>query len=377
MQLKMKSEAWNKKTGVLLSGIFTLFWILSCEPLVYEFDNLEGAESYSADHRTPAPENTEVIKALTWNIRFGAGRLSWFGDGCGDRVILTSTEVKENLQRIAQKITEWDVDLVLLQEVDVESKRSAYIDQVQWLLDHTEMNYGVYASAWHAQFIPSDGLGRMNMGTAILSRWPLDNAKRIALPLRDDQDALTQYFYLRRNMLKAKLRLPGQNNLYVLNIHTAAFSTDDTKFKHIQRFLEELNALNMQGATFIAGGDLNTLPPGSDSTDFCLEDSCPGESFHHESDDPFHKEGSDYSQEQDWLSDLYLNYTPAVAMTDYQADQPAYFTHTTQHPDGVWDRKLDYLFTNGNFVSDSDSTHQEVSACSDHAPLSVDWRIVQ
>jgi len=377
MRLNTKSAPWSRKSHFIFSGVFILIWMLACEPLVYTFDDLESAVTYDSDRLSYAPDNPETIKVLTWNIRFGAGRLSWFGDGCGDRVILTSKEVKENLQRIADKINDWDIDLILMQEVDVESKRSAYIDQVQWLLDHTKMNYGVYASAWHSQFIPSDGLGRMDMGTAILSRWPLDNAERIALPLREDQDALTQYFYLRRNMLKAKLSMPNHHNLYVLNIHTAAFSTDDTKLQHIQRFSEELGALGEQGAIFIAGGDLNTLPPGSDSTDFCMEDKCAGESFHHESDDPFHKEGSDYSLEQDWLEGLYSIYTSAIPLAEYQADQTNYFTHTTQHPNGICDRKLDYLFTNGNFVPETDSTHQEASACSDHVPVGIEWRLVQ
>ncbi len=377
MRLNMKSEALNKGSRLIIGGVFVLFWMLSCEPLVYTFDDLESAVSYSSDRQSGVPDNPETIKVLTWNIRFGAGRLSWFGDGCGERVILTSKEVKENLQRIADKINAWKVDLILLQEVDVESKRSAYIDQVQWLLDHTEMNYGVYASVWHSQFIPSDGLGRMDMGTAILSRWPLDNAARIALPLREDQDALTQYFYLRRNMLKARLLLPGLYNLYVLNIHTAAFSTDDTKLQHIQKFSEEMYNLSAQGVIFVAGGDLNTLPPGSDSTDFCMEDKCPGESFHHDSDDPYHKEGSDYSPEQNWLNSLYRSFSTAVSLNEYQANQDNYFTHTTRHPDGIWNRKLDYLFTNGNFVPQSDSTHQEANACSDHAPVSVEWRVVQ
>jgi len=65
---------------------------------------------------------------------------------------------------LAAKITAMDADILLLQEVDTDSKRSAYIDQVQWLLDNTAMNYGVYASMWEVQFVPSDGLGRVNTG---------------------------------------------------------------------------------------------------------------------------------------------------------------------------------------------------------------------
>lgn len=378
--MEAKTKWRNGIIYSIISVFFFLLLILACEPLVYDFDNMENAEYYTAGQLSVLPDNPQYIRVVTWNIRFGAGRITWFGDGCGKRVILTENEVEANLQRIVHEIDQMRADVLLLQEVDIESKRSAYLDQVQWLLDHTQMNYGVYASAWHAQFIPSDGLGRMNMGTAILSRWPLVNAKRIALPLRGDQDALTQYFYLRRNMLKAKMELPEVDNLYLVNVHTSAFSVDDTKQKHINRFVEELANLDDQGILFIAGGDLNTLPPGSDSTDFCIEDMCPGESFHRAGDDPFHKEGSNYTGEQTWLNDLYNRFQSAVPLQQYQKDQAAYFTHTTIHPNGIWDRKLDYLFSNvffgdSLFVEDSTITHKQATACSDHAPVSALWRV--
>ncbi len=359
-----------------MAGIlFTVLLWTACDPLVYSFDSVEDAVPYQAARLSALPAQADTVTIMTWNIRFGAGRLPWFGDACGERVILTREEVETNLQRVAEKINEVNPDILFLQEVDVQSKRTAYIDELQWLLDHTHLNYGVFGSIWHAQFIPSDGLGRMNLGTTILSRWPLRHPERIALPLRTDQDALTQYFYLRRCIIKAEVAIPGANPFYAVGVHTAAFSTDDTKQKHIDRFLQELADLDDAGFAVVAGGDLNTLPPGSDSTDFCMEDACPGESFHHAGDEPFHKEGSDYTNEAGWLSGLYTRFHPAVPLARYQANQRNYFTHTTNHPDGFWNRKLDYLFSNRPFVTGSDSTHQEATACSDHAPVSVQWRV--
>ena len=69
---------------------------------------------------------------MTWNIRFVAGRIPWFGDSNGSRVILSEKEVLTQLRRVAAKLKDVQVDILLLQEVDVKSKRSAYIDQVQW-----------------------------------------------------------------------------------------------------------------------------------------------------------------------------------------------------------------------------------------------------
>ena len=199
-----------------LTAVCSVFF--SCEPLVTSFDDTQDALYYEsaniqADNPVTAPAE---INVMTWNIRFGAGQLPFFGDACGDRVIFTSAEIEANLQSIADKINASNPDIVLLQEVDRQSKRSAYIDQVQWLLDNTNLNYGAYASVWKAQVIPSDGLGRMDMGNAILSKWQLSEAERIKLPLRGDQDDLTQYFYLRRNILKAKIAIPMDDALYAV-----------------------------------------------------------------------------------------------------------------------------------------------------------------
>ncbi len=363
------------KSALAGSLFIVVILLMACEPLVYTFDSVEEAVPYKAAELSAVPAQGDTLNIMTWNIRFGAGRLPWFGDACGERVILTREEVETNLERVAEKINEINPDILFLEEVDVQSKRTTYIDEMQWLLDHTHLNYGVFGSIWHAQYIPSDGLGRMNLGTAILSRWPLLNPERIALPLRSDQDALTQYFYLRRCIVKTEVEVSNAKRFYAVGVHAAAFSTDDTKQKHIDRFLQELIDINDAGFDFVAGGDLNTLPPGSDSTDFCMEDACPGESFHHAGDDPFHKEGSDYTNEADWLDGLYNRFHPAVPLFRYQADQQHYFTHTTNHPNGFWNRKLDYLFSNQPFVAGSDSTHQEAKACSDHAPVSAKWRV--
>jgi len=264
-----------KYTPVWLAVIL----LISCRSLVTTFDDVESAIYYKDASQKPAEFNN-TLKVMTWNIRFGAGRIPFFGDSCGDRVLMTEAETIGYLDSIVAYINFTSPDILLLQEVDVSSKRSAYVNQLQYILDRTHLNYGVYASMWNVEIIPSDGLGRVDVGNAVLSRWEITDAERIQLPLRTDQDALTQYFYLRRNILKAKIALPIDKAFYAVNIHATAFATDDTKQKHIARYKEVLDDLDLLGATFVTGGDLNSVPPSADSTDFCYEDMCSGESFH-------------------------------------------------------------------------------------------------
>jgi endonuclease/exonuclease/phosphatase family metal-dependent hydrolase len=350
---------------------FLLQWLPSCEPLATQFEEGEDLEAtyYTAAELNTAPQPDSSIMAMTWNIRFGIGRSPWFGDACGDMTVYSQAEVQTHLDAIVAKINEIKPDVLFLQEVDVNSKRTSYLNELQYILDHTYFNYAAYVPEWQAQYIPSDGLGRMDMGLAILSPWPINNAKRKQLALRTDQSSIEVYFYLRSCMLTASLQVPGFKELSLVNIHASAFATDDTKHTHYQQFKEELDRIQSEGGIFLAGGDLNTLPPGSVKLDYCLEDGCPGESFHASGDDPMHKAGSDYSAEQQWLLPIYDKYVCAVPLLTYQANPYLFYTHTTR-PDQTFDRTLDYLFTNHRWVQNSTVTHQDALLESDHAPVS-------
>ena len=177
------------KTRYYIFSLFIMLFISSCDPLVTTFDDIEDAVLYQSNLLKEYPAK-KTISVMTWNIRFGVARLDFALDACGDRVIISKGEVITGLEGIAKKINDSNVDIVLMQEVDVQSKRSSYIDQVQWLLDNTGMNYGVYASKWKSQIILADGIGRVDAGNLILSKWKLEDAKRHQLPLRGDQDGL-------------------------------------------------------------------------------------------------------------------------------------------------------------------------------------------
>ena len=367
------------KIKVILFSI-GFFIFFSCEPFITEFGDLEDAVMYESSSLTEPSPNITSPKIVTWNIRFGAGRIPWTYDSCGDRVLLTDDELMDNLNALVDFINEIDPDIILLQEVDVLSKRSGYLDQVQWLLDNTNFNYGAYASMWQAQYIPNDGLGRIDQGNAILSKWKIGEAQRIQLSLRTDQSSFVQYFYLRRNILKTKIELPSgitTDPFYAIATHTTAFATDDTKQKHIEEFYDVLSSLE-QGAIFVAGGDLNALTPWANKRDFCEEDSCEGDVCDDDYDNNLIYEGSYFNHLDDEVNLLRDLYTFNSAIDSLNVDNVENFTHSTWNIDednldysssDYWNRKLDYLFSSHSLINGY--THQEAHQFSDHAPVSA------
>ncbi len=324
---------------VILMPALLIFFLPACEPLATSFpEETEGVIISKTNPVIPVPSGPN-LRMMTWNIRFGIGRGPWFGDACGYKVSYTEQEVKAKLDEIISEINREKPDILLLQEVDLPSTRSGYVDQVRYILDGTYFNYVAYGHQWKAQFVPSDGLGRLEEVNAIYSPWPLSEAVRTQLDLQSNQMAIERYFYERCCMVEAKVSIDGYEPFYVVSTHTSAFSTDDTRHKHLNEFKQKLDRLEAKGIV-AGGGDLNEIPPGSDTTDYCIQNACDGFVYHQEGVEPFHKEGMNYTPEQDWLNPLYNAYNSAIPLAQYQEDQLHNYTHTSR-PGHFWDRTLD------------------------------------
>ena len=77
--------------------------LFSCRFLVTTYEDVESAIYYGAASQGSAEFNN-TLKVMTWNIRFGAGRIPFFGDSCGDRVLMTQAETVSYLNSIVDYI---------------------------------------------------------------------------------------------------------------------------------------------------------------------------------------------------------------------------------------------------------------------------------
>lgn len=350
----------------LLILVITLILIMMSDPFkarLKESDVSYYTASQIMDHTA-----ADTLLVMTWNIKFGGGRFDFFFDCFGKRSIMRKEEVIQNMTGVAQFINATQPDILFIQEIDVNSKRSASVDQVQWLLENTHFNYAVYAPQWRARHIPSDSLGHMNSGIAVLSRWPLSNARRLALPLIREQNFIVRYFYLKRCLLECTTSICDKE-LTLLTTHTEPYAKDGTKKIQLDQILAHLKHLNSLGKTLIMAGDLNALPPGTIKIKGFPDSACPHSDF----------DADDYSEERNWMDGFYHNFNPAVPLMEYQADNARFFTHTV-HSKGYWNRKLDYIFTNGAFVPGSHTTFQSednggfyTMPLSDHCAVSAQF----
>ena len=100
---------------------------IGCEPFAKSYPPTSNPKMYVADEYVSPTTNPDQVKVVTWNIRFGAGRLPWIIDSCGEKALADYDSVEIIMQKIADSLNAMEADIVLLQEVDIESKRSGFM----------------------------------------------------------------------------------------------------------------------------------------------------------------------------------------------------------------------------------------------------------
>jgi endonuclease/exonuclease/phosphatase family metal-dependent hydrolase len=342
--------------------IIIIILLAACDPFKTKIGTEVSVYESSEKQEFTFPD---TLKVMTWNIKFGGGRIDFFFDCHGDRVIMEKSEVLANMNALAEKIRKVNPDILLIQEADVNAKRSAFVDEVQYLLDKTDLNYAAYASQWKANYIPSNGIGKIDSGNAILSKWEFTGAKRIQLPLIESQNFIVRYFYLKRNILEINLENQGKS-IHLLTTHLSAYAKDNTKKNQLEILKTYVDSLAKSGQQFILGGDFNSLPPFSKQNCNFDDSACTDGEF----------EADNYSTETEWMMPFYENYQAAIPLDEFKRDNSKHFTHTTDK-NSYWNRKLDFLFTNKSFYPKSGKTLQQWMQTSDHAPIIVKFNTKQ
>jgi endonuclease/exonuclease/phosphatase family metal-dependent hydrolase len=137
---------------------------------------------------------------------------------------------------IAGVIRASGADVVLLQEVDQNRRRSGNVDQPAIIASHLGMQSVFGANAYITD--------RGGYGTAILSRFPIDGYDNTHLPNRDGKE--------QRGVLRANIIVEGQR-LVVFNTHLD-HTSDSLRQAQIGAVMSKVNAYD--GAKLL-GGDLN------------------------------------------------------------------------------------------------------------------------
>lgn len=212
------------------------------------------------------------LKVLVWNIQFAAGTACHFFYEGGSLVsVPKAATVFDTLDVLAEIIAAHDPDVVLLQEVDRNSRRSWYIDQHAELCKRLPL-YVAAASTWYWQvpWVPTplslggEMLGRVDVHLSVLSKYAISSVRRVALPAIRSDGCCTRLFNLRRAVQHITLATADGVPVHILHTHLSAFTKGDGTVEAQVATLRSLIA--DAGPRWMLAGDFNALPPGVKAT---------------------------------------------------------------------------------------------------------------
>jgi len=247
---------WIILFPVVLFGIFLLY------STIFEYKPDDQVYVFSSEEEVLLSDSS-TFSAMLWNIGFtGLGaNMDFFYDG-GEEVRDSRENVSRNLEEISRYIGLHDsIDFILLNEVDLKSKRSYYTNHLEKLgailSDHKAfigLNYVV-------DFVPipvKAPFGKIESGIVTYSKYLPKSSVRHSYHGNYKWPMST--FMLKRCYLVNRHTLPDGREFVLVNLHNSAY--DDGSLRAAQ--LEQLSTFvegeySKENFVFI-GGDWNQSP---------------------------------------------------------------------------------------------------------------------
>ncbi len=223
----------------------------------------------------------DTLDLLTWNIGYGGlGAESdfFYADG---RIFLSggmmirppASIVKKNTDGILQTIKNQAADIILLQEVDIASKRSYYFNQheaIGKLFPSYESTFGDNLRTAYSPvplLEPWRTYGYTHSGIATYGRYASTQTTRYQLPGKFGWP--NRLFLLDRCALEHRFPVKNGKELIVYNIHNSAYDKDGRIKKLQTQYLKERWLAEYAAGNYVVvGGDWNQVPPFFDPNFF-------------------------------------------------------------------------------------------------------------
>jgi endonuclease/exonuclease/phosphatase family metal-dependent hydrolase len=137
----------------------------------------------------------------------------------------------ERLRQISEVIREARADLVFLQEVDFECRRSHRIHQARVLRELLDFPFLAEAESWKANYVPYPywplrrHFGRMRSGSAVLSRYPIKSHLLETLPKARSASVVHRAFSPFRYYQKIEVEFQKRATVWA-NVHLEAYDAE-------------------------------------------------------------------------------------------------------------------------------------------------------
>ncbi len=248
--------------SIILFGVFIFASFLVYSTLA-DYKPAPETIVYKGEVKNKIPVN-ENLDFMIWNIGYcGLSKnMDFFYDG-GKNVRPSNQISKENLSKIKTFIKKQNqIEFFLLQEVDVNSKRSYGTNQYKEISELLKEYHASFGKNYDVDFVPvpvKDPMGKVNSGLQTLSAYKPELVTRHSFT--GNFSWPQGLFMLDRCFLVNKYPVKNNKQLIVINTHNSAY--DDGNLRKAQmKYLEKyLTAEYKKGNYVVVGGDWNQCPP--------------------------------------------------------------------------------------------------------------------
>ena len=239
---------------VVLVGAL-LAWLTAVE---YKPADTEDVKITSMNPQQKALKKGDSIDLMAWNIGYAAlgDNADFFMDGGKMVYSADESRVRENINAIVNEVKANDPDLLLVQEIDLNSDRSYHINE-SFFFETMDFNNSAFANNFkdvYAPF-PIPPMGKIDSGIATFSKYPTTSATRVQLPCPFSWPVRT--FNLKRCLLITRIPVEGGKELVIVNLHLEAYDDGEGKAAQAQMLMDVFREETAKGNYVIAGGDFN------------------------------------------------------------------------------------------------------------------------
>jgi len=212
------------------------------------------------------------LSLITWNIGYcSLGKeMDFFYDG-GKHMRADEAQYQIYLNGVFNFLAKNDsLDMVLLQEIDVNARRSYYTNQVDAMREALPSHAYVFAKNYDVDFVPmpmTNPMAKVESGLMTFSKYAPATAERYAYPLNYSWPM--KLFMLDRGFIMERFKVVNGKELIIVNLHNSAYAdADQLRLYELWMLRSFLLSEYEKGNYVIAGGDWNQAPEGYDSLRF-------------------------------------------------------------------------------------------------------------
>jgi endonuclease/exonuclease/phosphatase family metal-dependent hydrolase len=266
LRITLKSLIISVCTLLLLFIIFLIFSTVT-------YYNPKPVEKLTISNNKNVPViNRDELSLLTWNIGYCAlGKEADFFFEGGKMTRPSEEQFQKYLNGVFNFISRNDsIDFILLQEVDVESRRSYHINESDLFNKALTRHSSSFGCNYKSKFVPVpvfNPMGSVESGIMTFSKFNIKDAARYSYMTSHSWPV--KLFQLNRCFVISRIKTENGKDLILINTHNSAFANEE-EMRRFEMILLSSYMLNEyeKGNYVIAGGDWNQNPPGYDSIKF-------------------------------------------------------------------------------------------------------------